>query len=59
MASPSEVKQEQFYNKVRKRTANQWRKAYVTDPDKEEKEAEKLLSKLRSKPESAYSINVR
>lgn len=51
-------KREEFYNKVRKRTVNAWRKQYVTTP-KEEQEAEKLLERLKTKPDSVYSVAVR
>lgn len=49
---------EEFYKKVRQRTAESWRKKYVTTA-KEEEEAKKVLKRLRTKPESAYSIGVR
>ena len=55
-----EEDREKFYAHVRKRTAEQWRKTYVTTNSsiKEDEEAKKLLDQLKSKPQSPYSINV-
>lgn len=58
MATAQEDKREEFYAKVRKRTADQWRKTYVTTNPRNEEEAKKLLERLKRKPESVYSINV-
>ena len=54
---PDIDKKEKFYNEVRKRTANAWRKQYVTTRDEEE-EAKKVLERLRTKPDPIYSVNV-
>lgn len=58
--SREEEDREKFYSLVRKRTAERWRDTYVTknQSPKEEEKARKLLEKLKSKPESKYSINV-
>lgn len=53
----SSNRNEDFYNEVRKRTAESWRKQYVSTPEEEE-EAKKILEKLRTKPESIYTISV-
>jgi len=47
---------EAFRQRVRQKTVENFRKAYVTGAD--EDEAMKLLERLRTKPESVYSINV-
>jgi len=55
---PKHADREAFYQNVRERTVKSWRKAYMPSQTDEQEKAEKLVEKLRTKPESVYSINV-